>query len=152
MSMETVNEYLGNDINVDDNYRVHTKRSAIEEVQMFAKTIDLERDIWAGIINGELVVIDSEERGIGKTVSCKNIAQKLGVYVLVSSSSKSKVLNSSYKTNVFVSPEEISDFPSGTEVILDEDGDPVKLNKDIKIIGGVRVIKNSSRIKISEIR
>lgn len=128
-------------------------RSEKEELAMFLKTIETERSIWRGIALNKLFVVDGKkDRGIGKTVSLKNIAEAIDVKVLVADKSKAKTLNDGHQTNVFLSQEEIVGYEE-MKVLLDEDVDINKLKtyNNVKVIGGVYMVDSARYVTVKDV-
>lgn len=129
-------------------------RTNEEERQLVFNRHAFERRIWKGIVEGHLVVVDKlRDRGIGKTISLKNIAETLDVKVLITSSNIAKELNDSYKTDVFIGGTSKDIEGKGIiKVLIDQDVSRKLLAKydNIHVIGGV-VEKDVNIVRLEDI-
>ena len=128
-------------------------RTEKEELNVFLQTVETERAIWRGIALNKLFVIDREkDRRIGKTVSLKNIAESIGVFVLVGSSAKAKALNDGYKTNVFIGQSDELNHLDDITVLVDEcvDFKELRQSNGIRIIGGVYGVDSARYVTVKD--
>lgn len=125
-----------------------------EELSQFLKIIETERCIWRGIARRKLFVVDKvKDKSRGKTISLKNIAESIGVNVLVESPKKAKILNDGFQTDVFIGQSPELGLLGHIEVLLDDNLDYVELSKlsNVDVLGGVYSVDTVRYISFKEI-
>ena len=125
-----------------------------EELSQFLNIIETERCIWRGIARRRLFMVDKiKDKSRGKTISLKNIAESIGVRVLVESPKKAKILNDSFQTDVFIGQSPELGLLGYIEVLLDDNLDYVELSKldNLDILGGVYSVDTVRYISFKEI-
>ena len=125
------------DVNVTSGMINSSKNNDV--IEKFKKSVNLESNV-----NGRLIVVDESDRGIGKTTSLINMANKLNLPIIVKGFSQARLMQSICQERKIKAPHfhSVTDirgqrFPNG---VLLEEGlsiqDILEIRKEFIVRGG----------------